>query len=166
MHRIVKALIALAALAAAVPAAAQEIGPFTDGLHTWTIEDTADVYSCCFSHRHGGAAKGGCNIDGRWLSVTVDGDCAAGPGAAQVYVRVAEGKPARVWVLSSNCSVTAESAIEDHGLVSAAESVEWFRSVIENRRADRDVREQTLFALVQTESDAAFRYLDRLLTDR
>ena len=69
-------------------------------------------------------------------------------------------------MLSSNCSVTAESAIEDHGLVSAAESVAWFRSVIENRRADRDVREQTLFALVQTESDAAFRYLDRLLTDR
>ena len=76
------------------------------------------------------------------------------------------GRPTDVWVLSSACPVTAASAIEDHGQVSAIDSVEWFRSIIESRRVDRDVREQALFALVQTESDVAFSYLDRLLTDR
>lgn len=155
----------LAALAAVSPAAA-ELGELSEGLHTWQIESTADVHACCYSSRRGKEAHGGCRIDARSLSFTSRGDCAAGPGAAQVYVRIAAGKPAGIWVLSSACPVTAASAIEDHGQVSAIDSVEWFRSVIENGRADRDVREQALFALVQTESDVAFSYLDRVLTDR
>lgn len=165
MRRYAMLWIMLAALAAAAPAAA-DLGELSEGLHTWQIESTADVHACCYSSRRGNEAHTGCRIDARSLSFASRGDCAAGPGAAQVYVRMSAGKPADVWVLSSACPVTAASAIEDHGQVSAIDSVEWFRSIIESRRVDRDVREQALFALVQTESDVAFSYLDRLLTDR
>lgn len=36
--------------------------------------------------------------------------------------------------------------------------------VLENRQLDMDIREQALFWLAQTEADAAFEYLERLLT--
>ncbi len=37
---------------------------------------------------------------------------------------------------------------------------------IENPRLHMDVREEALFGLVQSESDAAFDYLDSLLAER
>ena len=45
-------------------------------------------------------------------------------------------------------------------------SLAWFRGVIENPRQDMDVREDALFGLVQSKSDAAFEYLDALLAER
>ena len=159
-------IVIIALLAVAFPATAKGPGTLDDGLHTWQVEGTTDVQSCCYGWRHGKVAKGGCQIDRSSVSVSINGDCAAGPGAAQVYVRVSGGVPVGVWVFSSACPVTAEDEILDHGIVSAGDSVDWFRSVIEGRDVEQDVREKALFALVQTESDAAFRYLDRLLTER
>ena len=160
------AFIIIALLAIAAPATASGLDALADGLHTWQVEGTSDVQGCCYGWRSGKVAKGGCRIDRNSVSVASNGDCAAGPGAAQVYVRMSEGAPVSVWVFSSACPVTAEGTIQDHGTVRASDSVDWFRSVIESRDVEQDVREKALFALVQTESDAAFRYLDRLLTER
>jgi len=151
-------------LAAAAPAlAADELEQLSDGYHTWAVEGTSDVRSCCFSWRNSKASGSGCKLDGSSVSVATSGDCASGPGGAQVYVRVVNGATADVWVFSTNCPVASEDEIQDHGVVSADRSVDWFRSQIESRKVNQDVREEALFALVQTESDAAFRYLDGLL---
>ncbi len=84
----------------------------------------------------------------------------------QIYARFKNGKPVDIRALSSNCPVSAKTEITDHGLISIDENVAWFRNVIENRQLDMDVREEALFALVQSESDAAFNYLDTLLAER
>ena len=154
----------LALFAFAGTATADRLGKLPNGLHTWTIDGTSDVRSCCFTWHSGDVSRGGCALDGRSMSISTRGDCAAGPGAAQVYVRVAAGRPTDVWLLSSNCPVDTAESLTDHGLVSADDSMVWFRGLIEDRGVDKDVREEAMFALVLSESDAAFRYLDRLLT--
>ena len=89
-----------------------------------------------------------------------------GPGVVQIYARMKNGVPVNIRVLSSECPVTAEGTITDHGLVSVAENIYWFRRVIENPRLDMDVREEALFGLAQSESDAVFEYFDALLARR
>ena len=44
--------------------------------------------------------------------------------------------------------------------------MDWFRDIIEDRGMANDVREEALFALVISSSDAAYAYLDRLLSSR
>lgn len=158
------AALVMMLLSADTLAAEPEI--LADGLHTWRVGNTRHVHSCCLSFRGGKVAGNACRLDGSTMSIATDGDCAAGPGAAQVYVRIADGAPVHIWLLSSSCPVSANVSIEDHDVLSDEDSVAWFRSVIENRRVDQGVREEALFALVQTESDEAFSYLDRLLTGR
>jgi hypothetical protein len=119
---------------------------------------------CCFTWHRGDKSRQGCNLDGSSIAFSDSGDCAVAPGTIQVYVRLNNGKPEDIRVLSSNCPVSTESEVADHGIVSVDESLAWFRSIIEDRRLDMDVREEALFGLVQSESDAAFDYLDRLLT--
>ena len=89
---------------------------------------------------------------------------AAAPGTVQIYVHVENGVPENIRVLSSNCQISAASAIADHGLVSVVENVAWFKSIIENKSLDMDAREEALFGLVQSESDAAYAYIDGLLS--
>lgn len=156
----------LASLLTVSGEAAADVLTLPDGLHTWQIEGTSGVHSCCYATRGGKVASSGCRLDGRRSSIVSDGDCAAGPGAAQVYVRIANGAPEKIWLFSSGCAISSEEPIDDRGVISEIESVDWLRGVVEDRRVTRTVREQALFALVQTESDAAFSYLDRLLTDR
>ena len=87
-------------------------------------------------------------------------------GPVQVYVRLDDGVPEDIYVLSSNCPVSTESAVADHGLISAKENMRWFRAVIEDQDLANDVREEALFALVTSSSDAVYAYLDKLLTSR
>jgi hypothetical protein len=75
-----------------------------------------------------------------------------------------EGHPEDILILSAQCPVFSESAIIDHGLVSAADNVDWFRSIIENPRLSKDIREMALFALVQSNSAEAYAWLDKLLS--
>ena len=139
--------------------------PKADGWHTWQV-DEPDVSSemCCFTWKRGDDSRKGCNLDGRSIAFSDSGDCAVAPGTIQIYVRLDDGKPKDIRVLSSNCPVSTESEVADHGLISAGESLAWFRSIIEDQRLDIDIREEALFGLVQSESDAAFDYIDSLLT--
>jgi len=86
------------------------------------------------------------------------------PGTVPIYVKVINGILKDVRVQGSNCRDSIESEVTEHGLVSAEENLDWFRTIIESKHLDMDVREDALFGLVQSESDAAFAYLDRLLT--
>ena len=136
-----------------------------DGWHTWQVDEPGvSSEMCCFSWNRGNKSRKGCNLDGHSIAFSDSGDCAVAPGTIQVYVRFDNGEPKDIRVLSSNCPVSTESEVADHGLVSAGESLAWFQSIIENRQLDMDIREEALFGLVQSESDAAFDYLDSLLT--
>ena len=149
------------------PVAAQLPARFDDGWHTWQVDETgASSAMCCVSWDHGKIARTGCNLDGRNLSFSNDGNCEAAPGELQFYAQFKQGKPIRIQVLSANCPVSASTAIKDLGTVTAAENLAWFRGIIEDRQLGRNLREEALFALVMSESDVAYQYLDRLLSHR
>jgi len=145
-------------------AAAEIVPADASGWHTWQVDEPgASSQMCCFTWKGGNKSRQGCNLDGSSIAFSDSGDCAVAPGTIQVYVRLNNGKPKDIRVLSSNCAVSTESEVVDHGLVSEDASLGWFRSIIENQRLDMDIREEALFGLVQSESDAAFDYLDSLL---
>ncbi len=149
------------------PSSAEILPANANGWHTWQVDEVEPVARmCCFSWRRGAHRHAGCDLDGRNISFANDGDCASESGVVQIYARMENGVPVGIRVLSSECPVSAEGTITDHGLVSIAENIYWFRRVIENPRLDMDVREEALFGLVQSESDAVFDYFDDLLAKR
>jgi len=136
-----------------------------DGWHSWQTDEAGAVTeACCFAWQHGKRSQTGCNLDGRHMSFSSGGDCAAGIAQVQFYVLMKGGKPQKIRVLSSECPVETKATIANHGVVSAKDNVEWFREVIEDKTLDHDIREEALFGLVQSESGIAFDYLDRLLS--
>jgi len=162
-------LVLIAALLGATlwdsEATAEILPPQADGWHTWQVDEPGvSSEMCCFTWNRGNKSRKGCNLDANSIAFSDSGDCAVAPGTIQIYVRLDDGVPKDIRVLSSNCPVSTESEVANHGLVSAGESLDWFRSIIEDKQLDMDVREEALFGLVQSESDAAFDYLDRLLT--
>jgi len=157
--------VLLGAVAWSGDSAAEILPAGADGWHTWQVDEpSASTEMCCISWKHGGQSRGGCNLDGNNISFSDSGDCAAAPGTIQVYVQLQNGTPRTIRVLSSNCPVTTQATVADHGLISVAENMDWFRSTIENRGLAQDVREEALLALVISGSNAAYVYLDGLLT--
>ena len=149
------------------PSSAEILPANANDWHTWQVDEVGSVARmCCFSWTRGAPRQAGCDLDGRNFGFTNDGHCASESGVVQVYARMENGVPVDIRVLSSECPVSAEGTITDHGLVSVAENIYWFRHVIENPRLDMDVREEALFGLVQSESDAVFDYFDALLAER
>ncbi len=154
-------------LASSEPSAAAVPAADADGWHSWQVDEAnASTEMCCFTRKRGDKSRGGCNLDGHNISFSNNGDCSAALGTLQVYVLMDAGRPKDIRVLSSNCPVSTATQITDHGLVSSDDNIGWFRTIIEDRDLDHDVREEALFALVLSESDAAYAYLDRLLTSR
>jgi hypothetical protein len=147
--------------------AADSLSISGDGWHSWQVDEPgASTEMCCFTWKRGDKSRQGCNLDGDRISFSDSGDCSAAPGTLQVYIRLDGGEPKDIYVLSANCPVSTESDVSDHGLVSVAENIDWFRTIIEDKQLSTDVREEALFGLVQSGSDAAYAYLDRLLTSR
>ena len=148
-------------------AAAEGLATDADGWHTWQVDEPGvSTEMCCFTWDRGNKSRKGCNLDAHSIAFSDSGDCAVAPGTIQIYVRLDNGEPKDIRVLSSNCPASTESEVRDHGLVSTDESLDWFRNIIEDQRLDMDIREEALFGLVQSESDAAFDYIDSLLTQR
>ena len=146
---------------------AEILSATADGWHTWQVDEPgASTQMCCFTWKRGDKSRQGCNLDGHSVSFSDSGDCAAAPGTIQVYVRLDNGIPKDIRVLSSNCPVASESEVTDHGIVTTASNLNWFRSIIEDKSQSSDAREEALFGLVQSQSDAAFDYLDSLLSQR
>ena len=161
-------LIALTASIVLGEVSAAEFLPAdADGWHTWQVdESSANTGMCCFSRQQGSHTQKGCNLDGRSMSFSDGGDCAAKPGTIQVYVRFTDGAPEDIRVLSSNCVVSTKSELVDHGLISTTANLGWFRRVVEDKSLSANAREEALFGLVITGSDAAYDYLDKLLSQR
>lgn len=101
-------------------------------------------------------------VDGwhTWQVDTEDGD------RAHFYVLVKSGKPARIHLLNWNCRKPTKEAVNDHGTVSPGESYAWFRAVVEDAQVDGHIRDAALFGLVESGTDEAFEYIDRILSQR
>lgn len=164
----VVALALLATLAICCETAAADLDiASVEGWHTWQTHETAAASElCCFTWRRGVQSQKGCNLDGGRNSYGNMGDCAAEPGRIQFYTLIKDGKPSKILAISSNCPVTSSARVKDHGIVTAADNIAWFRSVIEDKSLGQVIKEQALFGLVQSESDAAFDYIDSLLSQR
>ena len=169
MRALLVALYAILMGAAVLSSATADelLQPNADGWHTWQVDEPGvSSEMCCFTWNRGNKSRKGCNLDAHSIAFSDSGDCAVAPGTIQIYVRLDNGEPIDIRVLSSNCPASTESEVRDHGLVSANESLDWFRNIIENQQLDMDIREEALFGLVQSESDAAYDYIDSLLTRR
>ena len=159
--------VLVGAIAWSSPSVAEILAVDSDGWHTWQVDEpNASTEMCCVTWRNGSKSRNGCDLDGTNISFSDSGNCSAAPGTMQVYVRFDRGTPRDIRVLSANCPVSTKTPVTDHGLVAVAENINWFRTIIENRTLDQDVREEALFALVVSGSDAAYVYLDHLLTRR
>ncbi len=137
-----------------------------------------------------------CDLDGKRGGHTIGGDCVLDSDEIRVYVRMRDGKPDRVRALNAECPVSTSSEIADLGRVESEASVRWLSarisrdrhdnaeilaaipmhggdaafdaltSLLEDRRRTMELRKQALFWLVQSGSDDALAYVDRLLTRR
>ena len=165
-----------------------------DGWHTWRTaapEQSAEL--CCFSWTGSGARRRTCDLDrssGNYGAVEGYSNYS---GEVQVYALMRSGKPEKITVLSPQCSVSTDTKINDHELLDQDVSISWLRQYIKpHSRISSDVlhaisahgghsslkilvtvvesnnddslRAEAIFWLVQSDSDAAFEYIDRLLT--
>lgn len=119
---------------------------------------------------------------------------AAGGGELQIFTSMKSGKPARIRLRGDSlCSENFDVEALNLGLVDVDQSIDWLQQYITPRselssaallaislhpgdrpvtiledivksQADRKLREEALFWLVQSDSDEAFAVLDRLLS--
>ena len=187
------ALLASALLLAAIYSESAAAPNFdTDGWHTWRVQSVDDSLRCCGTWISGKLTSSGCNLDtGRSTRICDD---LATSDEVQIYVQSEAGRVIEIRAFSPQCPVESEHGIHDLGLIDNAESLAWLspylradselgedaiaaiaahagpeafaalRTLLEDRRLDMDVREQALFWLVQGGSDAAFDYVETLIT--
>lgn len=135
----------------------------------------------------------GCRLGHGENDLATAGDCDLTSDTMQIFLEVSGGRVRELRAFSSGCPVSVDADVRTIDGVSTADSIAWLlREVEENSRlaeeaimtlsfhAERealdaliglvedrgqrhDTREEALFWLVQTESDEAFAYLDRLL---
>ncbi len=170
--------------------------PEADGWYSWAVTaGSVGRSSCCYSWRNGSVRSQGCALDGGDGGFNI-GDCDLDSNELRVYVQVRDGDIDDIRALSADCPVTARSEISDLGQVDVATSIDWLRAhldadkddshevlaaiamhagdaatdaligIVEDRDNSQHHREEALFWLVQSESDAAYRYLDRILSAR
>lgn len=153
----------------------------------------AGLKACCYEVRSGFARKVACRLGDGKNEFSPQGDCELDSGSMQIFVRVSNGQVDEIQALSSACPVHADSKIHTIADVSSAESIAWLRAqvdenprvidaaimtlsfhgdeqgletlfeILEDTGQRRSAREQALFWLVQSDSDEAYAYLDRLL---
>jgi len=138
----------------------------------------------------------GCRLGPGSDGVTLNDDCEPLSDTLRVYVFRDGGKVREIRALSAACPVETKSAIKAKGAMDAEASIAWLvqqaqsgtsiaedavtalamhadevalpalQSLIEDRSQERDLREEALFWLAQSDSDEAYRYLDGLLSQR
>jgi hypothetical protein len=149
--------------------------------------------ACCYRFSLGAVTHVGCRLGGGAMGRWVSGDCEIRSDALQIYVERRGGEVVEIQAFSSGCPVETESPVRDLPQVTTEQSIDWLleqvdagaslreealmaisfhvdqaalealRSVLEDRGRDRKTREQALFWLIQSDSDLAYAYLDRLL---
>ena len=183
----VLAIAAVASESAAAPPAFD-----ADGWHTWQVESDDGMLRCCGIGSRGKLTAGGCDLDsGHHIRTCTD---LVTTDTVRIYVRSESGNVTDIRVLSPECPVESRFEIHDRGVIDNADSVAWLRpylrsdlgdraiaaiaahsgseafaalqSLLEDRDADRELREQVLFCLVQSESEERFAYVETLITGR
>lgn len=188
------ALLFTALLLAAIYSESAAAPPWfdADGWHTWQVKADDGALRCCGTTTGNKLIAGGCDLDsGRHIRTCQP---LADTDSVQIYVRTESGRVTDIRALSPECPVESRYEIHDLGTVDTAESVAWLsahlrselsddaiaaiaahagpeafaalRSVVEDRRLDRGLREQGLFWLVQSGSDERFAYVETLITAR
>jgi len=155
--RIVVVVVLIAACIGSESLGAVFDGPVDDGWHTWQVR-------------------------------------AADGGELQIYVSIESGEPVQFRLRSNSiCSGNFDVDATDLGFIDVDESIDWLQTYIEPRsrlgsdiimaislhsgarpvvilativktQTDREIREEALFWLGQSDSDAAFDVFDRLLS--
>ena len=80
-----------------------------------------------------------------------------------LYVRKQRDRLVSIVVADSNCGYSRHRAATDLGEISTDDAVTMLLDIVMNDDLDRDLREQALFGLAQSDSDRAFAALDRII---
>lgn len=146
------------ALMWSAPAVSAPTDGDTDGWYKWQVDGGMTTgSSCCKSQT--------CNLDGGHGIVISSSPCETSSGSATLYVRKDDGQPTQIRVFDSSCEVSSSETITDMGPMSQDDSVAMLLDIVQERNIDIEVREDALFWLAQSNSDTAFEYFDRLLSD-
>ena len=136
------ALLAIAFLGTPSPANASTFDQ-ADGWYSWRVESHMGMsYSCC----------------GR-----LSGDSS---GELTIFVRSENGSPVSMRAFDANCAKAPKEEATDLGSMSLESSDALLLEIVQASDVDMDVREEALFWLVHTGSDATFEYVDQLLSRR
>jgi len=167
----------------------------TDGWHTWGVPATENVGDwCCIEWYSGEARRTACDLDSNRISYGSSDRVVDESEQTQIYALVQGGEATKIRALSSQCPVTTTTDIIDLGIVESNDSVEWLERYVAPRTkmsthalaaisihdgaspldllvsiaqhdANLENRKDAIFWLVQTESERAFTYIERLLSD-
>ena len=131
-------LIAIVFLASPSPARASTFDQ-GDGWYQWRVESAANTGLSC---------------------------CGKLSGELTIYVRAKNGSPVRIRGFDSGCVKAPSETVTDLGFVSTERSDALLLEIVQADDIDMDVREDAMFWLVHTGSDATFEYVDQLLSSR
>ncbi len=187
------ALLAAALVAAAGPARADLDHAEDGGYRWHVPAGADGQGACCRHVLRGGASLVGCNLGSGKDGPRPGGDCETTSELLAVYVEVSAGAPRRIHAFSGACPVDTGAPVNDLGEVTTAESLRWLagrlngdprlldgallaiafhedadavRTLVAASRDARlrdGARERALFWLVQSNTEEAWAYLDRLL---
>lgn len=159
-----------------------EVAAGADGLKT-----------CCYEVRAGAVQRVACRLGDGMNEFLPSDDCELRSDAMQIFVNVHDGRVREIRSLSSACPVRTGSEVHTIEGVTTAQSIAWLRlqvdenprvaedaimtlsfhaeheglgalfDILEDTAQRQDAREQALFWLIQSDSDEAYAYLDRLL---
>lgn len=152
--------------------------------------------ACCYYVRQGHVGTERCRLGNGSGGLMIDEDCMPTTDTLRVYVLVVDGDVSEIRALSSTCPVTTSTPVQSMGERDGKESVAWLdryardgsrladeavtsialheeetsftalAAMVEDQGRGMDVRQQALFWIAQSDSEAAFDYLDRLLGAR
>lgn len=167
----------------------------SDGWYTWKVDARPSApVMCCFTWNRGIATRRSCDLDSHRGGFGSNHETTNDGAGLQIYVNRKAGTVTDIRALSASCPVTAASGIRDISPITRGESIAWLSSnvgtdedlsddailaismhagggietligFVENNALDMDLRESALFWLVQSDSDEAFEYIDRILAD-
>lgn len=83
-----------------------------------------------------------------------------------IFVRTRNGNPVSIRAIGVNCGKAPKEPATDLGHLTLEQSDALLLEIVTARDVDMDVREDAMFWLVHTGSDATFEYVDSLLSSR
>lgn len=166
-----------------------------NGWHTWRVTAKANASDwCCFSWNSGRSTRKSCDLDGRNISYSSSDEDDFVVDEMQIYAYTQAGKVTKIRALSARCPVNTKTEITDLGTVEADDSVDWLEQFVDPRSklsthvmaaisthngdhptdvlmdivrnsSNLKSRKDAIFWLVQSKSDQAYQYIERLLSE-